>query len=178
MDEAAIRQLKVAELKVELSKLNLPTTGKKDDLVARLLEALANLPLGANADGSRSGPASPRPPQPTSPVPKPSSPLPRLASRSPFQAPSTLVAGGDSEKSRRISRAMRFGSSEASSVVDERKKQRVERFGSMADDSAMDTERLKVRQARFGETTSERLVRAEEEAAKARRLARFGLNSN
>jgi hypothetical protein len=39
MDESSIRQLKVVELREELQKLNLPTTGKKDELIARLLEA-------------------------------------------------------------------------------------------------------------------------------------------
>ncbi|KNC95979.1 uncharacterized protein SPPG_08582 [Spizellomyces punctatus DAOM BR117] len=38
LTEAAVKKLKIVELKAELTKLGLPTTGKKDELVTRLLE--------------------------------------------------------------------------------------------------------------------------------------------
>ena len=42
LTEASIRKLKVNELKAELSKRGLVVKGKKDELVSRLLEAIAD----------------------------------------------------------------------------------------------------------------------------------------
>jgi hypothetical protein len=42
MDESEVKKLKVAELKEKLTLLNLPTTGKKEELVQRLLDHAAS----------------------------------------------------------------------------------------------------------------------------------------
>ena len=51
LDPAVIKNLKVADLKAELSRRNLPTTGKKDELASRLLNSLGLNRSMADDDG-------------------------------------------------------------------------------------------------------------------------------
>jgi hypothetical protein len=159
MDESAVRQLKVAELRGELTNLGLPTGGKKDELQARLLEALQSSAVGdSTAPANQSKPVNPsRPSKPTSPA----SPTSQPASYNPSD--------------KMAERAARFKIEPVGSG-DERLKKRKERFGSISEDF-FDMEKLKARQARFGVVTSERLAQDDLNAQKVKRLQRFGLNS-
>ncbi|PJF17627.1 SAP domain-containing ribonucleoprotein [Paramicrosporidium saccamoebae] len=153
MDESAVRQLKVAELRGELTKLGLPTGGKKDELQTRLIEALQ-----ASAVSNQTKSANPsRPSKPISPTSPTSQPA--------AHAPSDRMA----------ERAARFKIEPVGSG-DERLKKRKERFGSISEDF-FDMEKLRARQARFGVVTSERLAQDDMNAQKVKRLQRFGLNS-
>ena len=51
LDPAVVKNLKVANLKAELSRRNLPTTGKKDELASRLLNSLGLNRSMADDDG-------------------------------------------------------------------------------------------------------------------------------
>lgn len=171
MDEQTIRQLKVADLRSELSKLGLPTTGKKEELVIRLLEAVKSVP-------ARSPPLSPNI---SSSSPNNQMPSTKGTPKSPtgtLQTSATPTGEGD----KLMARAARFGNS-----LDEMSKRKVrqERFASLAGNGGSNTQegdlfdpdRLRARQARFGTATSSRLVEEEERLAKLKRLERFGLSS-
>lgn len=186
MDETAIRQLKVTELRAELSKLGLPTTGKKDELVARVLEALAG---GHSSGGAVAATTSPSPAGAKSPLPL-SDRETWTSARPPVQPHAVPTAGfpGDSSASagkatagthedRLAARAERFG---LEPTQEARRKQRAERFGigaSAEQEGLFDVERMRARQARFGVVASGQLAKAEDEAAKLKRLERFGLQS-
>lgn len=163
MDETAVRQLKVAELRTELQKLGLPTGGKKDELVARLLEALPK-----------------RVEEPAAPV-KPKSgtvtPVPiqdKMAGRAARFGTSMPAPAQD----KMTERATRFGITTHNTVSDEddRVKKRKERFGSVSEDF-FDIEKLRARQARFGIVTSSKLAKEDMNAQKVKRMQRFGLSS-
>ncbi|KAI9227501.1 MAG: hypothetical protein DHS80DRAFT_31693 [Piptocephalis tieghemiana] len=54
MDATQLKKLKVQDLRDKLTELNLPTTGKKEDLIARLLEAPATAGQEASSSSSSS----------------------------------------------------------------------------------------------------------------------------
>lgn len=191
--------MKVVELKAQLAEAGLPVTGKKDELIERLLEHSKTLSPSAAKAAPAVAPA----------IGKPQS--------TPVMAPQPAVPAApeqDDEIARRAARAARFGI-----PLDEetRRLQRMDRFGT-ADSSIattleakiskalpdgkgkkhhgppshphgnkkgggvggleIDVEKLRERQARFGVVESKTLAQAEMDEAKARRLARFGSGSS
>lgn len=155
LDEAAVRQLKVVELKAELLQLGLSTSGRKDELVERLLEALAGRPASGAAAAAPAALGSARP------------------SDAGLGRKDSSPAAEDSEEYKRASRAERFNLGPSETDLLQRRR---ERFGSVADD-LLDPERLRARQARFGTTTSSVLLQEDEEVQKLKRLQRFGFAS-
>lgn len=182
--------MKVVELKAELAKAGLPVTGKKDELIERLLEHVQTLNPSTT---SQSAPSA----------------KPQITPVSAPQATAPSAAEHDDEVARRAARAARFGI-----PLDEetRKLQRMDRFGTASSSVAstldakiskalpdgkrkhshqkgsksadkkigdvdIDMAKLKERQARFGVVESKTLAKAEMDEAKARRLARFGGSS-
>lgn len=201
LTEADVRAMKVAELKAELVLLDLPLTGKKDELMERLLEHLASQPAETKQDTAVS----------------PSS-VPAVTSvGSTAAVPSPILV--DDEQARRLARASRFGiqpvepttapqpkrakptkasallASDPTLLAPDALQRRIERFGVVQPDAkrskqaggrtavvvapveAVDYEQLKARQERFGVTTSALLAKSEMEEAKRRRMERFGPNA-
>ncbi|KAJ3023119.1 hypothetical protein HKX48_004235 [Thoreauomyces humboldtii] len=123
-----ISKLRVPELKEALTKAGLPVTGKKEDLVARLLDHRAKHPEPASATLPATTPAVP----PAVAVKEAASANSAVAASSPTKqqspaipAPTKPVTGkaaeaGLSEEERRKARAARFGIpfTAASTVID------------------------------------------------------------
>lgn len=191
LTESEVRGMKVAELKAELAKLDLPQGGKKDELIERLLQHMATAGSSARETKKTAVHAEPAAPAASATAPSP-----------------ILV---DDETARRLARAARFGidpveppkssskpakPEKASAVLaadpslrsPEAIKRRIERFGVVEPEKRagkpaatgspaavpVDYEQLKARQERFGVVTSSALAKSEMEEAKRRRLERFG----
>jgi len=159
MDEESIRQLKVAELRTELQKLSLPTSGRKEELATRLIEALSPQTNGSDLSSKEKESKD-----------KTSK---SISSNNVAQQPATNTS---SEAERVAARAQRFNSPSHDPET-ERRKQRAERFGSIEDEDLFAEERLRARQERFGCTTSSLLQRDDFETQKIKRMQRFGLSS-
>lgn len=198
--EDEIRAMKVVDLKAELGKLGLPQTGKKDELIDRLLEHLA---------------ANSLPSKVTSPGMPVAALKPASVQKAMVQGTTTnVVSTVSEEEAQRLARAARFGidptrpvatptstpKSKASFAVDpllvseEARQRRIERFGVVEPVSkkskqspqhvpevkigggvvGIEGEKLKERQQRFGVTTSKALVSQEMEEARRLRAERFG----
>lgn len=155
MDEESIRQLKVTELRAELQKLSLPTSGRKEELVTRLFEALSPR-LDSGGDSN-----------PKDKVNKSINPI-NVAQKS--------VINTSNEAERIAARAQRFNNPSHDPEA-ERRKQRAERFGSIDDEDLFAEERLRARQERFGCTNSSLLQKDDFEMQKIKRMQRFGLSS-
>lgn len=191
--------MKVAELRGELQKLGLPTTGRKEELQTRLLEAMDK---GDGGEESAPAPATTGPrPAPTSPHPSgvpttvaksPASPVNGVPASVPASAP--LKPSSTAATSQQLAeRAARFNLPPTEA---DRKRQRQERFGaaegvpstqpsvpppskrlgvSAGDREAiLAEERLRARQERFGVVSHSRLETIEAAAQLARRQERFG----
>lgn len=190
--EDEIRAMKVVDLKAELGKLGLPQTGKKDELIDRLLEHLNAVAMPSKVTSPGVPVAAPKP----APVQK-------------VQGTATnVVSTVSEEEAQRLARAARFGidptnttitPKKASFAVDpllvseEARQRRIERFGVVEPVSkkskqsithvpkvaiggvvGIEAEKLKERQQRFGVTTSKALVSQEMEEARRLRAERFG----
>ncbi|KAI8821742.1 uncharacterized protein EV422DRAFT_526730 [Fimicolochytrium jonesii] len=125
--EAAAKKLRVPELKTELAKFNLPTTGRKEDLLARLLEHLAKSSGGSTApSGTTTTTTTASSKISNTPVKSDSIRMPTMTTATPLSAKSPTGAptitgpdgqhappAGDkaamTEEERRIARAKRFG---------------------------------------------------------------------
>ncbi len=194
-NEEDIRSMKVAELKIELAKYNLPQTGKKDELIERLLHHITS----GSAQNVSVTPVS----SPIVPSPQQEEQQQETNSEHP-----RITSYEEDEATRRAARASRFGipvvepssskkvggdSHSSSLLSDEARLRRIQRFGTVEPAvgkkvggkgksssvlevvaEQLDVERLKARQARFGVTTSEVLAKTETEEAKLRRMERFG----
>lgn len=186
VDADAIKAMKVVELKAELSALGLPVTGKKDELVERLLghqseqeqQVEAGRPELNFAQESSATPIPPISPITVDPVLDEASKRALRAER--FGIPMT-------EEARRLARQQRFGLSAQPAhlsaainkpLSDGRRKDNKKGIAKGVKTVSISEEelvRLKARQERFGgELVSSTLMKAEESEAKARRLARFG----
>lgn len=209
MDAESIRQMKVTELRSELQKLSLPTTGRKEELQARLLEAISkDMGEGSPMTGTKP-PSAPitssltmvatgggvalstttKSASPSASVP---STLTATTATFPTTTATTTATGAASKLSERTAR-FNLPTSE-----DDRKRQRMERFGAVEgvaaspettsaplpsfkrlDVSAEDREavlaeeRLRARQERFGIVSHSRLETIETAAQRTRRQERF-----
>lgn len=208
MDAESIRQMKVTELRSELQKLSLPTTGRKEELQARLLEAISkDMGEGSPMTGTKP-PSAPITSSLTmvatgggvalstttikSASPSASVPFTLTATTATFPTTTTTATGSASKLSERTAR-FNLPTSE-----DDRKRQRMERFGAVEgvaaspettsaplpsfkrlDVSAEDREavlaeeRLRARQERFGIVSHSRLETIETAAQRTRRQERF-----
>ena len=99
------KKMKVAELKEELAKRDLPQTGKKDELIARL-EASQSQPHATDDQPAADPPAAPAPAP--APAPVAPEPAPAPAAESADSAPLTAAELSDFEKAK-AARAARFG---------------------------------------------------------------------
>lgn len=189
LDEAAIKGMKVAELKGELHKLNLPQSGKKEELVARLLEASAissSKIAGVANDVDELGMTEAQAPHsPLSPHPPRSAWLPSTTPIASGEAAPPMNTGNSFEE-RLAERAARFNLPPSDR---DRAMARRERFGSTPPDGLplkiktlagvevdlFDLGRMKQRQERFGTTTSSTLMREDGETQRIKRLQKFGL---
>mmetsp|Transcript_19575 Transcript_19575/g.50562 ORF Transcript_19575/g.50562 Transcript_19575/m.50562 type:complete len:252 (+) Transcript_19575:47-802(+) len=136
---AELNKLKVADLKELLKARDLPMTGKKDELVQRLLEAeggVAAPPQPAEPAASAAKPAEEAPPpQPSVPAPEPvaeapakpaTDPTPAAPAQKPVAAPKT------SQATAAAAEAGPAGAGAPASqelTEEERRKQRAARFG-------------------------------------------------
>ena len=84
MTPAEIKKLKVPELKEQLKERGLDTTGKKDELVARLESALAD-EAAASAEPAAAAPAA----EPPAPAPAAVAAAPAVAAAAPAAAGAT-----------------------------------------------------------------------------------------
>lgn len=192
LNEEAIKQLKVTELKAELQQRGLPVSGRKDELQARLLEAIQVEGDAGTVDSNNNATNPPLPVSPSSTVPhykvtspKMTLPVKTLPSSSHSEAvsPSSKPTGSsisvnNQEQERLTQRAARFNLPPSE---EERRQQRTERFNSLSGEGGLEDclaeERLRARQERFGVVTSSRLEHDEFETQKVKRLQRFGLSS-
>ena len=167
MDEDQIKKMKVAELRTELGNRSLPISGKKEELITRLIEAISTTkePLMTSQGPSTSQTAS------------------KIRMETPVKRPaSPQTVNGASEKDKLEERAARFGIQSNLPKEDDRIKKRQERFGKLEKggmsgkliELGEDVETLRQRQQRFGETLSSTLVLKDLEEQRLRRLERFG----
>ena len=178
-------KLKVAELKEELAKRSLPVSGKKEELVARLVESEGKSKSTANADlGDLAPPeddydwdepdtktypsiemqvtcSAAQPETKPAPAPAPASAKPATAAKQPQQA---TKPSSESAKSPPIAESAQ-STDDALAAELEKRKRRAERFGIPLADSVKSLERAK----RFGTTTA-----VLDESKKQARGKRFG----
>ncbi|KAJ1973519.1 hypothetical protein H4R35_004077 [Dimargaris xerosporica] len=153
MNVTQIKRLKVTELRTHLEAAGLPTDGKKDELVARLLEHLGGQASDESANpvanGSTQSDAPPA--DQAESLGAPSQPLTSKPSTDTSAA--AILQCSDEERLRR--RAERFGLpvkpvAEPSDLQDPEKiKKRMERFGTASVDPA-EEEKKRKRAERFG----------------------------
>jgi hypothetical protein len=160
LSEDEVRQLKVAELKTELSALGLSASGKKEELQERLLAALlveksmsACPPSGGNVS--------------VSPSPNANS----VITGSPGSDSSIDITQKSHPENIIASRAARFGmqSTAASSSNTD-----LGKVSSATCEDLLSLERLKKRQERFGASISSKLLEGEQEMQRQKRAQRFG----
>lgn len=106
---ADFKKMKVAELKEELAKRDLPQTGKKDELIARL-EAYQSQQQPTDDQPAAEPPAAPATAPVSAPAPAPAvmEPAPAPAAEPADSAPQTAAELSDFEKAK-AARAARFG---------------------------------------------------------------------
>lgn len=146
LDEECVKAMKVVELKAELAKYGLPQTGKKDELVERLLDHLNSVPDGSHPNGN--------PVEPAANTNNVAGDENTVVSAEAAAALTPITSIMDDEESRRAARAARFGLShtpststaaatasgksklkhiskeiDASQLSSEAKQRRIERFG-------------------------------------------------
>jgi SAP domain-containing ribonucleoprotein len=181
---ADYKSLKVADLKAELTRRNLATTGKKEDLITRLEENDKSAPANATETPSTAAPMS----DSAVPAPKLSSaqvglPLPNLGATSTAQTgtSSTGVAPSTAPTSDAAAAAPPSGPSldEKAATIEAQLKARAARFGTSvssatpagSQESAAELEKRKQRAARFGIPLADDVVTKE----KAEKLAKASL---
>lgn len=215
MDAESVKQMKVTELRSELQKLGLPTTGRKEELQARLLETISEDTGGTTQvpsalEGSKRSASSATGVKPSSAaVTSPSTKLANTgeiapsitksvsspASAPPALAAATTVTPAPTVSTSKLSeRAARFN---LPASEEDRKRQRVERFGAATEgvassamtplppsakrlgvsaedrEAVLTEERLRARQERFGIVSHSRLEALEAATQMARRQERF-----
>lgn len=201
-EEERLKHLKVVELKAELAQHGLVQTGKKDELLDRLMEFLNSRSSTAVATGPPSGTSAGE----AAPA--------QQQQQKVEEHPPKITSLVEDEEARRRARAARFGipvvaldsgksgNADAPAVSSDHKQHRIERFGVVEPASKkpktpqvqkpqqppqqqpkksvlegavdVDLEQLKARQERFGVTVSATLVSKEAQDAKQRRQDRFG----
>ncbi len=176
LGEDAIRQMKVVDLKAELGALGLSTAGRKDELVERLLEAVAA--------GSRSASAPLSPGGAAAAAARPLSPPAAKAASPAGSGPSGASSSGAMspvDPTNMASRASRFGLPATSPVASPAisppailPPAKVAKIG-VADASLMDLARMRARQERFGVTVSSSLADLQVAEDKKKRAERFNL---
>jgi hypothetical protein len=183
LTEEAVRALKVVELKAELAKHGLVQTGKKDELIDRLIEFLAQQPAGSAAPpkpataAGAPAPAGPAQQKPAGPGAAPAVPSPAVHTRPAME----------DEEARRRARAERFGLEPAAvrhggSIPPPRAPAAPETMKAsrtLQEDPSLNSPEARQRRIeRFGAVQPEgrRAAEAqtEAEAARQRRLKRFG----
>lgn len=161
---AQIKKMKLVQLKKECEKQGLSKTGRKAELVKRLLENLkeneeSKKPKGVPAEVPQAKKAAP-------------AEKTEVASSNKAAATETKAAGGDSDEDKVAARKARFGTTS----TDDKIKERQARFGTTKGSKlGISKEKLAARAKRFGIPPSQDASKLVSEDLKRKRMERFGI---
>jgi len=176
MEESKLKQLKVTELKDLLNKVSLPTSGKKDDLIARLVQhyAKSSQPTASNERPASIAEAS----IPTTTTSVTAASNPPITSqdqqtlkgeeKSDQVEPTSL----DDELEKRKKRALKFGTSTDSEEI--KKLERAKRFGTAVKDTSNTIDKLDKALSSNSQTSQNIGSISEDPEKRAQRIDRFG----